>query len=177
MAHGKKVKNIIQKKNNIKNYTKPRDKEIYINFSQYDKWAYSFEYKDFTNSLKDEKELANNLFFLLDKLFPNIEKNYKNIIAGTERHCHIVTGATRKKIVNLLEKFSDCNIDEDTNIWQFGLIKDFRLFATIVSNKDGINILYPLLLDHHHMICPSIKYNQIDKKKYKLKAQDIYKLK
>ncbi|BDR56994.1 hypothetical protein [Xylocopilactobacillus apis] len=169
----KKVNERAKVSTNVRNNDKPRTKSVYIDFSKYDRWAHSFSYNGFSNKLKNGEQLGENLFYLINQLIPEVENNLNEILNGSHRHCHRLDDKHCQMAKDIINHHFGIKVG-DVELWQFGVKQGLRLIGEIVTDKEGYNVLYPLLIDYHHLIYPDQKHNTLDIKNYKFVPQDEY---
>lgn len=148
--------------------------KIYIDVSVYHNWTYSVKTKKFTNTLKDDKEAAQNFYFILHDIFYGIQRTpLKNFSNGQFcGHYHILKNEQRKIAVEVIKKIHDIDVESEVNLYQIGAENNhgIRLIGSIIDN-----IFYPLFIDHHHLLYPSQHYNDKDIKHYNEFPQNDYK--
>jgi hypothetical protein len=172
----KRIRNITKPKQNI---SQPKHKDFsdrfYIDFTQYPHWIDSINEKYFVNSLKDQNEAAKKFYFIISKIFPDLEEMGKDIFTSKYQHCHKIEGdklITAKKII---KKIDNLDIGEDVNLWQISAknARNVRIVGSMVTSD--MFIFYPLFIDYHHFLYSSKKYNQRDFKNNKFFPQEEYK--
>lgn len=172
MAKKPKVKNKSKKVRNSVKGNKPAEFDSPLTFDLSNKnWLKSISIKNkFTNMLKDEKEFIRYITELFHDLIPLIQQNGEDMIkdAGTKawKHCHPIN----EEKIDLVQKVTDeigINFKGEKKagpqFWQFGVKGNLRLIAVYDYTN---NSLKPLFIDYHHLIHPSIKYNQQDYDNY-----------
>lgn len=153
--------------------------KIIVDFSQFPFCFRSVTIKGkFTNKLKDSNQFFEKLELLFEKSIPFFKDyTFDGIYYASQKHSHpIPTDSeqyeTIKKILNILVK-SFYNFDENgfemwfnQNIneyamWQLGVTGGIRLIGIRKSN-----LFCVLFIDYHHLLYPSVKYNQKNSEKY-----------
>lgn len=180
---GKKriVNNTKSSHQNVSNPVRPeyRGNKLIFDFS-YPNWLKGTTYKEFTNMLKNENEFSESMVHIFTKLIPVITENWEQHIkhGGSYqfKHCHVVAEdkiELLEKIVNIIHQKSllDEESKNDFKYWQVGIQGGLRMYGVYHSNN---NIMYPLFVDHHHLIHPSEYHNQKDVSKYAFCAVESY---
>ncbi|MGY3779140.1 hypothetical protein [Isobaculum melis] len=152
-----------------------------IDFSKYPNWTHSTRIGNFTNQLKNEKECAKNYYILVSKLFPFLQNQGGDLFTGIN-HCHLLNDSDDKKYrtqaINIIENIHNVKFDKSLELWQLSYGQGIRLVGAMVKGGDNNNqtIIYPLFIDHHHLIYPDKNHNQKDlsKKACKFCPQDKY---
>ena len=141
---------------------------IIINFAKFPFCFRTATTRDFTNKLKDEKQFADKFKDLLEKLLPHVYQKTFEEYMSNDYHCHIIGKKDNDKIERINRVVSELvknwnpgiNADdfikqnlEGEVLWQLG-IGSIRLIG--IRRK---NILDVLFIDYHHLIYPSVKYN------------------
>lgn len=141
------------------------DKKMIFQF-EYSNWLKSFKHGDFTTYLQDEKMYNKLITFLFSNLIPKITSEWQTQRQSNEwKHFHRIRDTKAKGIYNRAIRDIHPSISvESLDLWQFGLAQEsLRLICHQAPNT---NILYPLLIDYHHLGYPSQKYNQTDYSSY-----------
>ncbi|UWI43311.1 hypothetical protein [Lactobacillus paragasseri] len=173
MSHIKKVKNLTKPKGNVRSEPAKLRDIIYIDFTKYPNWTETVKIKEFNNCLKDVNEASRHFFFIVDQLIPDIESYGEKIFSQKAKHCHILYGEAANKARKVIRKIHGKNVlDDSTEIWELAAkTEEIRLIGVFVNEK--VRKFYPLFIDHHHLIYPSLKYNQLDYKKYSFTKENI----
>lgn len=155
----KPIKNV----NNALVANSTRD-SVWFDFRNKD-WLKSIKYKDFTNFLNDSHQYIEHQFYLFHTLIPKIIEEWRVIIAGGRQfqHCHRLTGEKKELVKRVCEEIFNYRLGEEVDLWQFGFTGSVRL---VCINHGAENALIPVFVDYHHLIEPSVKYNQNDYKNY-----------
>lgn len=188
------VKNSVEPKPTVINLDTISQNNLFIDFCFFPKWMHSTTVKtpngnnknskkklnnnnkDFTNRYSNEKEFAKKIYEVNSKLFPYIQQNIELIFAHKAKHCHTldakISETARKVIFNIHRR----DIDESTELWQLAAGGSTRLICALLSKTDG-TVLYPLFIDHHHLLLPDDtgSNNKTDYSKCKFNPQDRYK--
>ncbi|MFS7427028.1 hypothetical protein CKN96_15720 [Carnobacterium maltaromaticum] len=158
------IVNTTKPNNNVNNTNDPKkNPAILIDFIAYPKWTHSIRVGEYTNFLSNEKECSKQFYNLINNLLPYIQRQGKNIFSGPDK-CHLIKDDKRVLAVKIIEKIHGIVISKETELWQLGNIGGTRLVSTLISgtkDEDSITV-YPLFIDHNHLIYPSIKNNQKD---------------
>lgn len=152
---------------------------VIVDFSMFPFCFRNAECGDYNNKLKDEKEFFEKFKNLFEVLIPHISSNTFDVLMGERMHCHPIKPEDDDKIkliyniVGILalkwkpginvEQFLMQNLDGE-KIWQLGN-NSTRLIGI---RKE--NFFHVLFIDYHHLIYPSIKYNDKNFKKYKFEV-------
>ncbi|AGE62475.1 hypothetical protein ACFTRE_10730 [Bacillus subtilis] len=171
---GKKVKqvsNTFEPKRAVQSGIPPTRGEKSLTFDlSYEKWMKGVNMKKFTNKLKDMEQHSLYTHEIFSKVIPNVHRNWdvikKSKGQGQFTHCHILDGDKKQLAIQIAEEIHGKTIldeESDFNVWQFGVSNSIRIIAVYDHHND---IAFPLFLDYHHLIYPSVKYNQSDYEKY-----------
>lgn len=141
------------------------DDKIKIVFSKYPFCFRTIKLSEFTNKLKNEGEFFEKFKIIIEQLIPHISQYTFSNIQGQTPHCHPVNDDKRQLVYEIVgelvknwnsgynvEQFLQQNLDGEV-IWELGL-KDVRLFGIRESN-----FFHLLFVDYHHLVYPSVKYN------------------
>ena len=171
---GKQVRNTIQPKGSKLNTTQPLPKANMLAFDfSYYQWLKSVKLKEFTNMISDECEFTAAMIDIFRIIFPIVQTNWNIIKLNIKTqfpHCHSLS----KDKIDLVEKIAeqihgkklrDTEDTEDLNYWQLGINQSLRIITLYNHNT---NTMYPIFIDYHHQIHPSVKYNEKDIDKYEL---------
>lgn len=160
----KKINNNIKPTNSINNTkTSKKNPVIFIDFVEYPNWTHSVRVGDYTNQLKDEKECSKQFYKLINKLLPYIQKQGKKLFNRPD-HCHIIQQEKRTLSCKVIKELHGFDLPEETDLWQLSYGEGTRLVCAVISgnsDEDSI-IVYPLFIDHHHLIYPSKNKNKQD---------------
>ncbi|GIP63382.1 hypothetical protein J32TS6_19370 [Virgibacillus pantothenticus] len=171
----RKVNNSSKKPRSSVKGNRPVDSDSPLTFDLSNKnWLKSVNIKNdnYTNMLRNEKEFIDYITQLFHGLIPLIHQNGKEMIKGAGkkwRHCHPVQDEKIDLVQKVTEEIGiDFKSDQDgkkagPQFWQFGVKGNLRLIAIYDYTN---NSLKPLFIDYHHLIHPSIKYNQLDYENY-----------
>ncbi|UDF17623.1 hypothetical protein LG951_05380 [Bacillus pumilus] len=175
----KKVRNIADPKKNV-SLGNPKitqqPNELSFNLS-YKYWMKGVSTKDFSNKLPSIEDFSKFTHDIFSKLIPTIYEHWKDIIlrrSKSFRHCHLLENKQKELALMIAENIHDKTIldeENDFNIWQFGFDGSVRLVAVYDHHNATI---YPIFVDYHHHIYPSIKYNQNDFKNYNFCPHSVY---
>ena len=179
MSHKRKQKVQIatHPRNNVRSEPLDLSDIIYIDFTKYPKWTDTVKVGSFNNCLKDVNEASRHFFFIVDRLIPDIESYGANIFTSKTKHCHILRDDNAKKARKIIRSIHGNNfLDDDADIWELAAkTEEIRLIGVFVN--DTVRRFYPLFIDHHHLLYPSKKYNQLDYKQYKFTKDEIKSVK
>lgn len=174
----KKINNNIKPTSPINNTKKSKtNPDVLFDFIQYPNWTHSVRIGEYTNELKSEKDCSKQFYKLISKLLPYIQSEGKNIFNATTEHCHLLQKEKRELAVKIIEKIHNLSLPEETEIWQLGYSGGTRIVGTLISGGEEDKItIYPLFIDHHHLIYASQKHNAKDltKKACKFIPQNSY---
>lgn len=136
---------------------------VLIDFTAYPNWTHSIRVNSYTNELKNEKECSKQFYKLVNKLFPFLQEEGANLYKKGQ-HCHIIKDKERELAVKIIKKLHGLDLLSDVDLWQLAYGEGTRLVCVLVSgnDKDGTIVVYPLFIDHHHLIYPSKNHNQKD---------------
>jgi len=142
---------------------------VLVNFATFPFCFRTTTVKDFTNKLIDEKEFACKFKDLYEKLLPHVNQKTFEELMNERFHCHPIRkndvdkiDLINKIVGNLVEKwkpgidvaeFLKQNLDGE-KIWQLGN-NSIRLIG--IRKERMFDVLF---IDYHHLIYPSIKYNE-----------------
>lgn len=179
----KKVKNTVSKVKNVSNSHSPTGPNRQLSFDfTYKNWIKSINIQDFTNKLKGPEQFSDYIFQLIYKIFPTVQENWEAIKRNTKKpypHCHTIDDEKKISLINEIiykihgKKLLD-EIGETHKYWQLGLTQSVR----VISIYDQYNNkMYPVFIDYHHLIYPSVKYNNYDYDKYNFCPYCIYEKK
>lgn len=128
----------------------------------YNNWLKSFKNGKFTTFLKDSDEYADYITQILTQLIPTITKEWEIGKRGFQ-HCHTIPiqDNAYQLYSSAIQELHNLHTEQLT-LWQFGLSQGCRLICHLHDGK----IIYPLLIDYHHLGYPSLHYNQSDFKNY-----------
>ena len=173
MSHKRKIQIASKPKRSVSTENLNLKDIIYIDFTKYPKWTNTVKVKNFNNCLKDVNEASRHFFFIVDQLIPDIESYGSDIFTQKAKHCHILQGKHAKIAKEIIRKIhGDKVLDDDSDTWELAAkTEEIRLIGMFVN--DTVRKFYPLLIDHHHLIYPSQKYNQFDYKKYEFTKDKI----
>lgn len=184
------VVNSISPKKTVKNIVDTRHSSaggrLIIDFKAFPKWTHSIRCDDFTNEFSSAEECSENLFKLINKLFPYLQEEHKNIFNGAG-HCHTIVDSTKKrkkkakvnkprtKVSKIVKQLHGTDLDPSAEVWQLSYGEGIRLIGVLLSNDKDV-ILYPLFIDQHHIIYPSDNHNQTDMSSasYSFRPQECY---
>lgn len=160
----KNIVNSTQPTSSVKN-TIPSNKNsnVFINFTTFPNWTHSIRVKNYTNQLKNEKECSKSFYKLVNKLFPFLQTEGTNLFTGL-KHCHLIKDQKRELAVGIIKEIHGIDLSTEVELWQLAYGEGTRLVSALVSGKDedGTVVVYPLFIDHHHLIYPSKNHNQKD---------------
>ena len=142
---------------------------IIVNFATFPFCFRTTNLKNFSNKLKNELEFSSKFKDIFEKLLPHISENTFNTLISEQFHCHLIRDNEQDKI-NLIykvvgelvqkwqpginvEEFLEQNLNGE-KIWQLGN-GSVRIIG--VRKENIFNVLF---IDYHHLIYPSIKYNE-----------------
>ncbi|WP_273125883.1 hypothetical protein [Bacillus weihaiensis] len=168
-----KVQNTVPSKKNVQNNNSPDklgNNTLVFDFT-YKSWLKSIGDKQFVNKLSDAGDFAQFTFEILYKVFPEVQSNWSIIRqqpGKVFKHCHPVA----KEKLNLVKSIAqsihgrtlldnDEDYSETLSYWQLGTTQSVRVITIYDSTK---NVMYPMFVDYHHLIHPSVKHNQTDHK-------------
>lgn len=124
------------------------DERIIISFSSFPFAFRAVKCKDFTNYLFDENDFFKKFSLIFRKIVPELEQS--NIVDLTKKdHCNNIE-KKRYIVIDILKEL----VKEE-----FG---EVRLICIKYNN-----IFKVLFIDYHHLIFPSVKYNQLDYSSFK----------
>lgn len=145
------------------------DDKIIINFATFPFCFRTTSINDYTNKLKNNEEFALKFKDIFEKLLPHVSDNTFDSLHNEKFHCHIIRDNEKDKIKliykivgNLVTNWKP-GIDvssflkqnlEGEMIWQLG-----NNSVRIIGIRKN-NIFNVLFIDYHHLIYPSVKYNQ-----------------
>ena len=149
------------------------DEKVIISFSSFPFTFRTVKCKDFTNCLVDEKDFIKKFSLIFKKIVPELESS--NIVELIKKdHCNnienkrdIVTDILKELVKEEFgegynfETFYDNNIGE-YQLYELGIMQGIRLICVKYNN-----IFKVLFIDYHHLIYPSVKYNQVDYSSFK----------
>lgn len=150
------------------------EKKMIFQF-EYPQWLKSFQYKDFTTFLKDENMYSSSITYLFSDLIPKITYEWQVNKSSREwQHFHKISegealGRYNRAIRNLHPKISIDSLE----LWQFGMT--YNPLRLICHKQPNTNILFPLLIDYHHLGYVDKNYNQTDYSTYKYCPLTSYK--
>lgn len=175
MSKRKKVRNTTRPEVTVKigSEDKKLSDLVYIDLTQYPHWTDTIQLNTFTNYLRDPKEALRHFFFILDRLFPDIEGYGKDIFSGKADHCHLLHGKQERLARKVIRRIhGDRVLDGLTEIWELSArTEEIRIIGSFVTDK--MHVFYPLFIDHHHLIYPSKLYNSPDYKNFSFTKEDI----
>ena len=153
-------------------YNTDNDK-IFIDFSRFNFCFRCVTINNYTNKLKDYNEFLVNFKIIVEKDIPFFSQyTFDEINKKSNKHSHNVKQNTKEylNIIDIVKELytsmNNGNFNErdfelfmynhinDYNIWQLGVSSGIRMFG--IRNS---NIFHVLFIDYHHLIYPSIKYN------------------
>ncbi|ETT55821.1 hypothetical protein BSK66_22225 [Paenibacillus odorifer] len=163
----KKVINTNDSKAGVINIKSPSGKSVKLSFDfSYPHWLSGIQNKGFTNKLKDSSEFAESIIHIMYKLIPSITNSWdliKDRPGQIFKHCHAVSD-DKIELVKQIEiqihgkSLLDPEAEQSIKYWQIG-IEGIRVF---VLYNHSANIMFPIFIDYHHLVYPSIKHNQRD---------------
>lgn len=118
----------------------------------------------FTNFHFNSQKCVEDMVLIIHEIIPFLHKNNAEIFKyGKYEHCHVVD----KNKINLCNTIleivtnhsSEQIIDESCTWWQIGIKQGVRLVGIYNSNT---KTFYPIFVDWHHLLHPSVKFNQLD---------------
>lgn len=130
---------------------------------QYENWMKAYSDKKFTNFLKDSEMYAEYITKIFSFLIPKITHEWspKNNSYRGFRHCHQISdGRAYDKYKKAIKSLHNVEIDQ-LELWQFGINGSYRLICEFSGG-----IIYPLLIDYHHLGYDNKHHNQDDYKQY-----------
>lgn len=134
----------------------------------YTNWLRSVSSRNFTNMLKDPNQFGQFIIYTFTKIIPTVQTNWstirKNGAVYQFPHCHTISGEKIESIKAVIHEIHGKELCDDVasgelNYWQLGMTQSLRVIA-IYSHIN--NTMYPIFLDYHHQIYPSIKHNDDD---------------
>ncbi|ASD24608.1 conserved hypothetical protein [Ureaplasma parvum serovar 1 str. ATCC 27813] len=164
----KKINNDKTPRNKVKNNNVSKDNDDIVISLRYENWVKGERVNSLTTYTKDKNQFLKNIIYILNTLFPYVYKNWKN--KGINDHCHPIKQNDEKsrnvfsKYIKLIKKLHPNllkNDNEELELYQLGLGRSVRVICSKIDN-----ILFPLLIDHHHLGYESQSYNDKDTKKY-----------
>lgn len=173
----KKIKNSTSPKKQIKTEqpTENTNNTGFLIDLSFEGLYYSIEYKDFTNYLKDSNDFVSKFKDIRQLLSKISDKNFMQelIMDKGMRHCHIVEGDKREKVISLIckaytkydinndiVKFKQQLLDEE--VFQIGYEGTTRLVGSYSNN-----IFRMYLIDYHHRLFFDEKRNAMNTKNYR----------
>lgn len=161
-----RVRNNTQATSKVKNPNQPisNSEKLIFDFS-YKNWLQGIKSQGFTNLLKDDSQFAEYIIHIFQILLSVVQDNWRAIKtrSGGFVHCHTVAQDKLEQVKKITECIHGNRLDDEIsneyNFWQLGIQHGIRMVA--IYNHDT-NVMYPIFLDYHHQIHPSIKYNEDD---------------
>ncbi|UHA74966.1 hypothetical protein [Paenibacillus sp. 481] len=164
----KKVKNTTTVSSKVSNPNHPLTTKPTITFDfSYSGWLKSVKRREFTNMLRDDSQFAEFLIQLFTKIIPTVQYNWNTIKTNAKYqfpHCHTISQDKISEVDQITyeihgKALRDEMFNDELNYWQLGISQSLRVIALYNHYN---NTMYPLFLDYHHELHPSINHNQDD---------------
>lgn len=171
--HHKRVHNNTVPRENVNVGNVKLSDLIYIDLTKYPHWTDTVQIGDFTNCLRDSSEALRHFFFIVNQLIPDIEDYGMDIFSRKANHCHLLRNEHKDLAIRIIHEIHGNRVlDDDSELWSLGgKSEEIRIIGTFVNSQ--IHVFYPLFIDHHHLVYPSLYYNSPDYRHFSFTKEDI----